>query len=88
MHPVIETLRKTLPPVFPRCETGKLTGNVVAGGTMANHDSRGDGPVGVFFVGRKACYTKEAFLSWLEGRLASKSKRNPAKEIRDKREAV
>ena len=62
----LDTLTASLPPVFARTEVGRLTGGIVAPGTMANHDSRGTGPEGVFFVNRRACYRREAFVEWLK----------------------
>lgn len=83
MHPVIEALRATLPPAFPRTSITKLTGELVAGGTVANLASQGKGPEGVFYVGKKACYEREAFLAWLEKRLSEKPHRNPRKPRKD-----
>ena len=67
----IETLRASLPPIFPRTEVGRLTGGIIQPGTMRNRDSRGDGIglEGRFLVGRKICYSREAFLNWLEARI-------------------
>lgn len=82
---VIEVLRNTLPPTFARSEADRLTGGLVKAGSLANEASKGTGPGGMFFFGRKACYEREAFLAWLSGRLAVKSKRNPAREAQAKR---
>lgn len=67
----IENLRNSLPPIFPRSEVGRLTGGVIQPGTMRNRDCRGDGVgrEGRFLVGRKICYSREAFLNWLEARI-------------------
>lgn len=65
----IETLRESLPPIFARSEVGRLTGGIIQPGTMRNRDSRGDGIVGRFVVGRKVCYSREAFLTWLAARI-------------------
>lgn len=65
----IEELKTTLPPIFARSEVGRLTGGIIQPGTMRNRDSRGDGIVGRFMVGRKVCYSREAFLTWLAARI-------------------
>ena len=69
MNPIIERLRAELPPTFARIAVPKLTGEIVSAGTLANEDSRGTGPDGVFYMGRKAVYERESFLAWLERRL-------------------
>lgn len=68
VHP-LDQLRKELPPTFARAEIGKLFGGIIAAGSVANEDSRGTGPKGLFYVGRRACYERESFLTWLETKL-------------------
>lgn len=75
INPIIERLRAELPPTFARTAVPKLTGEIISAGTLANEDSRGTGPQGVFYMGRKAVYERESFLAWLETRLTrAKSK--------------
>ena len=76
INPIIERLRAELPPTFARTAVPKLTGEIISSGTLANEDSRGTGPVGVFYMGRKAVYERESFLAWLETRL-TRSKAKP-----------
>jgi len=67
--PLISALRAELPPTFARTAVPKLTGEIISAGTLANEDSRGTGPAGVFYIGRKAVYERESFLAWLETKL-------------------
>lgn len=72
---IISALRAELPPTFARTAVPRLTGEIISAGTLANEDSRGTGPEGVFYMGRKAVYERESFLTWLEQRLTrAKSK--------------
>lgn len=65
----LQELYNTLPPILARQSVGKFTGGIIQPGTCANLDSRGLGPEGRFRVGKKICYSREAFLKWLEGRI-------------------
>ena len=69
-HP-LDRLRSELPATFSRTEIGKLFGGIIAPGTLANEDSHGTGPKGLFFIGRRACYKREEFLDWLEARMTN-----------------
>lgn len=71
VNSLISALRAELPPTFARTAVPKLTGEIISAGTLANEDSRGTGPAGVFYMGRKAVYERESFLVWLEHRLTS-----------------
>lgn len=64
-----ETLLDALPPVFTRRTAAKLTGGLLAAGTLANLDCRGRGPSGTVRLGRKIAYRREEFVDWLVGRL-------------------
>jgi len=68
-NPVITRLRSELPAVFSRAEIPRLTGGIISTGHLANLDSRGEGPANVHYLGRRAVYTREDFLAWLEKRL-------------------
>jgi len=68
-NPLIETLRRELPPTFARTAVPRLTGAIISAGTLANEDSAGTGPPNLFYMGRRACYGREDFLAWLEQRL-------------------
>jgi len=75
VHSLIEQLRSELPSTFSRSEIGRLLGGIIAPGTLANEDSRGTGPAGQFFVGRRACYRRDPFLDWLAPRLTTGKRR-------------
>ena len=68
-QPLIDRLRSELPPVFPRKTACRMTGGYLAVGTLANLDSQGTGPGGVL-TGKTVLYEREAFLAWLEKRMA------------------
>lgn len=75
---IIESLRADLPAVFTRAKAEELLGGIISAGSLANADSAGEGPEGLFYMGRKAAYRKEAFLEWLRPRLVQgKMKRVP-----------
>ncbi len=57
-----------LPPVIARKRVPRMFGGVVSKGTLANADSRGNGPRGKFRVGRTVCYHTIHLLAWLEER--------------------
>lgn len=61
----IENLKNTLPAIFARREVGRLTGGIIQPGTMANLDSIGQGVSDRFLVGRKICYNRDSFITWL-----------------------
>jgi hypothetical protein len=65
----IETLRKSLPPIFARSEIGRLTGGIIQPGTMRNKDCRGEGIANRFSVFGKVCYSRESFLTWFETKI-------------------
>ena len=68
---LLSRLESELPPTFARRAVPGLTGNIVSAGTLANEDSRGTGPRGLFYVGKRAVYERGAFLDWLRGRLST-----------------
>lgn len=61
----IENLKNTLPAIFARREVGRLTGGIIQPGTMENLDSIGQGVSDRFLVGRKICYNRDSFITWL-----------------------
>lgn len=66
---ILSKLESELPAIISRSAVPKLTGGLVAAGTLANADSRGDGPAGMFYMGRRAVYPRAALLSWLRRRM-------------------
>ena len=69
MSSVLDILEETLPELFPRSKVSELTGGVIASGTCANADSRGDGVEGRVMVGNKICYTKRCFIEFMKTRV-------------------
>ncbi|ABB40197.1 hypothetical protein Dde_3403 [Oleidesulfovibrio alaskensis G20] len=61
----IETLSRELPPVFCRKDVPKLLGNIIAAGTLANIDSRKQGPPRIKLK-RNTAYERTSFLIWLK----------------------
>ena len=45
-----------------------FSGGAVASGTMANHDSKGTGVIGMVRIGRKIIYPVSELIKWLEDR--------------------
>jgi hypothetical protein len=68
MNSFSELAKKWPSSIVSRSEIPTFTGGAVAVGTIANADSRGDGPKGRFKVGSKTCYTVESVIEWLESR--------------------
>jgi len=64
-----EKLKAELPPIFARKEVSRLTGGLVAPGTMANADSLGLGPSKRMRTGRHVVYERDSFVAWLRGRI-------------------
>lgn len=51
-----------------REKVGDFTGGVINPKTLANIDSRGEGPKGRITIGRKVVYPVSQLISWLESR--------------------
>ena len=63
-------LLETMPPVFVRQQVRELTGGMIDGRTLANLDSKGEGPEGKVKMGKtKAGYLREPFVDWFLNRL-------------------
>lgn len=84
MDAVFEALLRELPPAVARSEAPRLTGYMVASGSLANHDSLGTGPTGLFYLGRKAFYPRESLVQWLRERASTK----PSAKVRLKGKAA
>lgn len=74
MSAFIESLSKALPVTFSRSVAASHLRGILSQGTLANLDSRGEGPESVR-IGRCVCYEKETFLAWLSGRIQSQKHR-------------
>lgn len=59
-----------LPAVFVRQQVKELTGGMIDGRTLANLDSRDEGPEGKVKMGKtKVGYLREPFIDWFLNRL-------------------
>jgi hypothetical protein len=76
---IYESLLQSLPPIVARHKVPKLTGGLVASGTLANHDWKGTGPENPFMVGRWVHYTREALVAWLKARTKARTQRTKKK---------
>ena len=78
----LEELYNTLPPILARQSIGKLTGGIIQPGTCANLDSLGLGVEGRFLIGKKVCYSRDAFIKWLSARVKTPKSKNSGTETR------
>lgn len=67
-HPLITSLRDSLPAVFTSDVAAKHLGGLLSAKTLANYDYRGLGPCVKERIGKKVIYQRDDFLSWLESR--------------------
>ncbi|MEI6261101.1 MAG: hypothetical protein WCR46_14500 [Deltaproteobacteria bacterium] len=51
-------------------ERQEIDGN--SPGVLAMFDSKGVGPAGLFFIGRKAAYVKKNYIDWFMSRISTK----------------
>lgn len=70
-HPLITSLRESLPAVFTRDVAAKHLGGLLTAKTLANYDARGVGPCVKERIGKKVLYQREDFLGWIESRFNS-----------------
>jgi len=52
-----------------RSKVPEFTGGAYSVGTLANKDSDGSGPKGMFRIGRQVCYPVDSLCDWLIERL-------------------
>ena len=64
-------------PHVPRKSVPAFTGGAFSVGHMANEDSRGVGPEGLFYLGKHACYPTPNLVRWLKDRARVASKKTP-----------
>jgi len=63
---VIQSAGEKWPTSFvSRAQIPSFTSGAIAVKTMANCDSKGDGPVGAFRLGRQVCYPVDSLVEWL-----------------------
>lgn len=54
-----------------RKDVGDFTGGLISPGTVANADSRNEGPEGAIRIGRNVGYGVDEFLAWLAKRVVA-----------------
>ena len=62
-------------PIVARSAAAEFSGGTVCAGTLANADSRGEGPEGLFYIGKRAAYPARSLRIWLEKRTTKDRKR-------------
>lgn len=62
-----EEFSKQLPPMIARKNVGRLLGGAISPKTLANLDSKGEGPERMK-IGRTVVYPTAALLAWLAAR--------------------
>lgn len=73
-----ETLRKQLDKTFGdnpyilRTDPRRQQLDGLSAAVIANFDSEKTGPAGMFYVGRKAAYPKDNYITWLVNRITAK----------------
>ncbi|TKB25279.1 hypothetical protein FCL47_14575 [Desulfopila sp. IMCC35006] len=55
-----------------RPDVKRFTGGAISTGHLANLDSKGNGPEGAFYLGRKIVYPKNQLSKWLQSRIGVK----------------
>ena len=75
-HPLIASLRESLPAVFTRDVAAKHLGGLLSAKTLANYDARGIGPCVKERIGKKVIYQRDDFLGWLASRFNSGTSHN------------
>lgn len=60
--------------VVARAEVKKFTGGGISPKTVANADSKGNGPKGRFMMGRRICYPVTSLVDWLRQNCESRNK--------------
>lgn len=65
---VFSELSKNLPDIIARHKVSHYFGGAISPKTLANEDSKGQGPAGKFKIGKNVVYPTEDLLKWLENR--------------------
>lgn len=68
---IMEALRSALPPVFSRSSLTKLTGGLINQRTIANLQSKNQGPPS-FQYGKKIAFERDSFISWAFEKIITK----------------
>ncbi len=75
--------RKWSSEIVARREVAAFTGGMISPGTLANFDSKKEGPEGAFRIGRNVGYPVDSFIKWLESRIAHKSDMSKVRAAKD-----
>lgn len=68
LPPVFQALYDQMPEFVDRQTASKMSGGIVAPGSMANADSLGEGPAVRVRTGRKVVYPRFELVKWLASR--------------------
>ena len=63
-----DILAQDLPTIIVRSRVQALTGGIISGRTLANHDSKGTGPKHRQRINGKVCYPRDSLIEWLQAR--------------------
>ena len=74
---ILADLAASLPPLVTRVELQRATGGAIKVGTLANLDSRGEGPADRMTLCGKAVYPRAAAVAWIAARLHSVEQEPP-----------
>jgi len=66
----LEHLKDELPPILTRQMAAAASGGAFTRGTLANLDSKGQGPKRAI-LGGKAVYMRDDYIEWLAGRIST-----------------
>ena len=66
---IMEAAEKWPGDFLSRKDAVTFSGNTMSIGHLANLDSRGEGPDGAFYLGRKRVYAKMRFAKWMIRRM-------------------
>ena len=64
-----DVLKNNLPAIFTREEASRCMGRLLSAKTLANMDAANSGPYRKMKVGKKVCYERDSFISWLKTKL-------------------
>lgn len=69
LEEILDRLKEVANSTFiARKKAPELAGHAISAGTLANLDSAGGGPEGLFYMGKCACYPIDNFISFLKKR--------------------
>ena len=75
--PLREMAKRWPSTIVARSSVKEFSGGLFSPGTLANADSRGEGPEGRLIFGRKTAYPVDALIDWMASRMRSESDQSP-----------